>query len=96
MEYDYAIYGMGPSGINLTLEISILFPDKKILCVEKENKIGGCWKVEWQNGLFTEHSPRVLLDNNLTDFFKKIGLDYNQENMPLFGAMAQIYGIHQI
>lgn len=84
-EYDYAIYGMGPSGINLVLEISRLFPDKKIICVEKENKIGGCWKVEWQNGLFTEHSPRVLLDNELPKFFKKIGLDYSKETVDAYG-----------
>jgi len=83
--YDYTIYGMGPTGINLALEISRLFPDKKILCVEKEKKIGGCWKVEWQNGLFTEHSPRVLLDNELPKFFKKIGLDYNKETVDAYG-----------
>ncbi len=85
LNFDYAIYGMGPSGINLALEISRLFPNKKILCVEKEKKIGGCWKVEWQNGLFTEHSPRVLLDNELPKFFKKIGLDYDKETVDAYG-----------
>jgi len=85
MNYDYAIYGMGPTGINLALEISRIFPDKKILCVEKEKKIGGCWKVEWQNGLFTEHSPRVLLDKELPKFFKKIGLDYDKETVDAYG-----------
>jgi uncharacterized membrane protein YphA (DoxX/SURF4 family) len=86
MIYDYAIYGMGPSGINLALELSRLFPDKKILCMEKESKIGGCWRVEWQNGLFTEHSPRVLIDNELPKFFKKIGLNYDEETVNAYGS----------
>jgi uncharacterized membrane protein YphA (DoxX/SURF4 family) len=86
MIYDYAIYGMGPSGINLALELSRLFPNKKILCIEKENNIGGCWRVEWQNGLFTEHSPRVLIDNELPKFFKKIGLNYDEETVNAYGS----------
>lgn len=89
MIYDYAIYGMGPSGINLAIELSRLFPDKKILCVEKENNIGGCWRVEWQNGLFTEHSPRVLLDNELPKFFKKIGLNYDDETVNAYGTIFE-------
>lgn len=89
MIYDYGIYGMGPSGINLALELSRLFPNKKILCVEKENNIGGCWRVEWQNGLFTEHSPRVLLDNELPKFFKKIGLNYDDETVNTYGTIFE-------
>lgn len=89
MKYKYAIYGMGPSGINLALEISRLFPNDKIICIEKENKIGGCWRVEWQNGLFTEHSPRVLIDNELPKFFEKIGLNYDNYTVNTYGNILE-------
>jgi uncharacterized membrane protein YphA (DoxX/SURF4 family) len=89
MKYKYAIYGMGPSGINLALELSRLFPNDKIVCIEKEDKIGGCWRVEWQNGLFTEHSPRVLLNNELPKFFEKIGLNYDNYTVNTYGNILE-------
>ena len=88
MMYDYGIYGMGPSGINLAIELLKLMPNKKILCVEKENDIGGCWRVEWQKGLFTEHSPRVLTDD-IKDFFNKIGLNYKEETVNAYGNIIE-------
>jgi len=50
------IVGAGPGGLLL----SIMFSDKyHITLIEKQNKIGGCWRIDWKNGLFTEHSPKV-------------------------------------
>ena len=52
------IFGGGPTGLRLADELS-----KKGHTIElhdKESKLGGCWKVEWNNGYYTEHSPRVM------------------------------------
>ena len=89
MLYDYAIFGMGPSGINLTLELTTLFPNKKIICIEKENIIGGCWRVEWDNNLYTEHAPKVVIVDNISNnfyaFLKKHNFDVNNELINLYG-----------
>lgn len=88
--YDYIIYGGGPTGMSLAY---ILARNKfKVALVEKEPKLGGCWKVEWQdNKYFTEHSPRVLMQNNSSLFklFKEINFDYKNETKPTYGNLFQ-------
>lgn len=52
------IFGGGPTGLRLTDELS-----KKGYNIElhdKESKLGGCWKVDWENGYYREHAPRVM------------------------------------
>ena len=56
MIYDYIIVGLGPTGI--TLGLNLLKTDKKVLFIEADKNIGGCWNVDYTNeGYFTEHSP---------------------------------------
>lgn len=55
------IFGGGPTGLRLADELS-----KKGYNIElhdKETKLGGCWKVDWENGYYREHSPRVMSSN---------------------------------
>ena len=60
--YDITIVGGGPSGIALALMLEKT--GKKILLVERENTLGGCWRVEWQNEkYYTEHSPHIMTSN---------------------------------
>ena len=66
--YDYLIVGAGPCGLALAWYLSKL--NKKILIVEKENTIGGCHRVRRVNGLFTEHGPRIYLDNYSLNFIR--------------------------
>ena len=61
--YDYIIVGGGPTGLALAWYLSKI--DKKILIIEKEDSLGGCHRVRRVNGLFTEHGPRIYLDNYL-------------------------------
>lgn len=63
MLYDYVIVGTGPTGLTLAWYLAKL--NKKILLVEKENSIGGCHRVRRVNNLFTEHGPRIYLNNYL-------------------------------
>lgn len=89
-EYDYVIYGAGPTG--LTLAYLLAKNNFKIALIEKEDKIGGCWKVEWKNNkYFTEHAPRVLVDDK-TGFYnllKQIGFNYEKETVPTYGNIFQ-------
>jgi hypothetical protein len=80
-EYDYVIYGGGPTG--LTLAYFLSKNNYKVALVEKENILGGCWKVEWNDTkYFTEHSPRVLIGSDpiFFDLLKEIGYKYNIVN----------------
>jgi len=60
--YDITIVGGGPSGIALALMLEKT--GKKILLVEREKTLGGCWRIEWQNEkYYTEHSPHIMMSN---------------------------------
>lgn len=87
--YDYAIYGGGPTGLFL----SYLLGDKyKIILIEKETKLGGCWKEEWVNGkYYSEHSPRVFMNNDsfIFDIFREIGMDKENDFVDTYGNILQ-------
>ena len=44
---------------------------------EKKEILGGCWRVEWKDGYFTEHSPRVMTDQYklVMELVEKLGLE---------------------
>lgn len=52
------IFGGGPTGLRLADELSK--QGHRIELHDKESKLGGCWKVDWENGYYREHSPRVM------------------------------------
>ena len=66
--YDYIIVGAGPAGLTLSLLLSNY--KKKIALIENKPYIGGCHGVKRVNGLFSEHGPRIYIDNYFS--FKKI------------------------
>ncbi len=58
--YDYVIIGAGPTGLTLAYLLSKY--NKKVILIDKEY-IGGCHGVERVDGLFSEHGPRIYIDN---------------------------------
>lgn len=89
--YDYIIYGGGPTGMTLSY---LLSKNKfKVLLIEKEEKLGGCWKVEWQQDkYFTEHSPRVLLKDSSSSLFKlfnQIKFNWKNETISTYGSLIE-------
>jgi NAD(P)-binding Rossmann-like domain len=61
MNYDYIIVGGGPTG--LTLAWCLANYGKKIILIEKKNTLGGCHHVARVDGLFSEHGPRIYIEN---------------------------------
>ena len=76
--YDYIIVGAGPTGLALALYLAKL--NKKIIVIEKENTIGGIHRVKGENGLFTEHGPRIYLNNfvNFMQILNILGTSFQQ------------------
>ena len=76
--YDLIIVGAGPAGLALAHCCSKL--DKKILVIEKEESIGGCHRVRRENGLFTEHGPRVYSTTYTVfqELLKDMGHDFKE------------------
>ena len=71
MIYDYIIVGLGPTCI--TLGFNMLKTDKKVLFIEADKNIGGCWNIKYTNEwYFTEHSPKVLSKTGSKSFNKLI------------------------
>jgi hypothetical protein len=67
-KYDYVIIGGGPSGLTLAWCLSKY--KKTVAIVDKNDSLGGCHRVHRVNGLFSEHGPRIYIDNYV--MFKKI------------------------
>lgn len=66
--YEYVIVGGGPTGLTLALYLSKY--NKRVALLEKGESLGGCHSVKRVDGLFTEHGPRIYLDNYLV--FKEL------------------------
>lgn len=80
--YDLIIVGAGPAGLSLAQ--CMKDSNKKILIIDKEKQVGGCHKVERvkvdDEYIFTEHGPRVYVDNYLTfrDLLDEMGTSFHK------------------
>jgi len=73
----YVIIGSGPCGLTVAYILSKL--KKKVTIVEREESIGGCHQVRrTYNNRFTEHGPRIYLDNyvNFIQILNDMGIDF--------------------
>jgi len=79
MIYDYVIVGGGPCGMTLAFLLSKYQKDAKILLLEREKHLGGCHRVRRVKTLFTEHGPRIYINNYHTfqQIIKEMGMNYN-------------------
>ena len=71
------LIGGGPTGMRLADELSS--KGLNVELYEREKELGGCWKVDWEDGYFREHSPRVMTTNykNVIKLAKKLGVKTN-------------------
>lgn len=91
-----AIVGGGPTGMTLALLLAESGHD--VTLIERENNLGGCWRVEWVDGLFTHHSPKVIssLSPNFFAVLKHIGIIVEDETVDTYkngmiGIIEQLY-----
>ena len=101
--YDYVIVGGGPTGLTLALYLSKYH--KKVAILEKEETLGGCHSVKRINGLFTEHGPRVYLDNYLVFrdllqnelhvFFEDLFTKYKYGKTDVFNTLFGILSLRE-
>lgn len=75
--YDYIIVGGGPVGLTLSLYLSKI---NKVLLIEKESSLGGCHRVKRENGIFTEHGPRLYMGNykNTEKILHDLGVNWEE------------------
>lgn len=68
------IIGGGPTGLRIADELSS--KGLNVELYEREKQLGGCWKVEWEDGYYREHSPRVMTTNytKTLELCKKLGI----------------------
>jgi hypothetical protein len=80
----FIIFGGGPCGMRLTDNLSRL--GHQVELHEKKEILGGCWRVEWKNGYFTEHSPRVMTDQYklVLELVARLGLE--DPYRPVYGG----------
>lgn len=53
------VCGGGPTGLRMCEQL--LGIGYYVELYEKQDNVGGCWKINWSDGYFTEHSPRVVV-----------------------------------
>jgi len=78
--YDYILIGGGPT--SLTLAWILGMNNKKVLLIEKEDRLGGCHGVSRVDGYFTEHGPRVYSNSYLQ--FIELLKDMNMQFEDIF------------
>jgi uncharacterized protein with NAD-binding domain and iron-sulfur cluster len=86
------IVGSGPSG--LTMAYYLIKNGHKVTVIEKAHSIGGCHRVEREDGYFSEHGPRIYLNNyhNTIDMLKKLGINFYDYFVPYKFSIGTISG----
>ena len=58
MKEKIIIFGGGPCGMRLAE--NFIDRGEEVHLYESSDSLGGCWKINWEDGYFKEHSPRVM------------------------------------
>ena len=87
--HDVAIVGAGPTGLALADLISR--QGYSVVIIERAKGPGGCWRIDWDQGLMTEHSPKVVFSDQklLRSILRKYGTD---NLVPAYGGSPNVVG----
>ena len=86
------IVGSGPSGLTMAYYLTKAGHNVKV--IEQSYLIGGCHKVERDHGYFSEHGPRIYLDNYLhtIKMLKELGINFYDYFVPYKFNVSSIGG----
>lgn len=86
--YDYIVIGGGPSGLVCCYILAL--NNYNVLLIEKEKELGGCHRVINSNNLFSEHGPRIYMNNyvNTMNILNHMGINWND----IFAPYYSIFG----
>lgn len=86
------IIGAGPAG--LTLSMYLRKAGHEVLIIDKADSIGGCHRVNRVDGYFSEHGPRIYLDNyvNTISMLEDIGINFFDFYTPYNFNLSNIGG----
>lgn len=92
-KFDYLIIGAGPSALGLCFFLT-LEKRPSIIVIERNKFIGGAHGVYRDQGVFSEHSPRVYSSNYLLfrKVLKEMNTDFFEIFKPYFFNISQIGG----
>lgn len=79
---NYIIIGSGPTGLFLSYLLSK--KGYKCLVLDRDSEIGGCHKVRRVNNYFTEHGPRIYMNNyvNYINLLNDMNINFYNEYKP--------------
>jgi hypothetical protein len=72
--HDWIIIGAGPSGLTCATHLP-----GNTMVLEKRSQVGGCHRVQWNQGFFSEHGPRVYHGGyvNASRLFREHGIRWD-------------------
>lgn len=91
--YDTIVVGLGPSGIAYGMEC--VARNERTLFLEANHGLGGCWRSSFDmQGLYTEHSPKVMFkyqNNHANELIRRVGAPLNFKDVYSSNLMKQIF-----
>ena len=88
MEHDYVIVGCGPCAMALCLMLGNT--NQRVLVLEADEDIGGCWKTSFLGNYYTEHAPKVMFDYlYFNQMLMYLGIDPSSEYSSVYGSRIE-------
>jgi predicted NAD/FAD-dependent oxidoreductase len=90
--YDFIIVGGGIAGLTVTYLLSQ--SNYKCLLLDDAEELGGCNRCLRQNGMFTEHSPRIITSAylNYQTILQMLNISFNDIYIPYNFTISNIGG----
>lgn len=92
------VVGAGPTG--LTIAEKLGGHGVQVILLDRNRNPGGCWRIDWCDGLMSEHSPKVVFSSQkyLRENLEKAGFDelapaYGRDGANVLGALTRSFSL---
>tara|TARA_R100000697_G_C5461215_1_gene199766 strand:+ start:92 stop:1474 length:1383 start_codon:yes stop_codon:yes gene_type:complete len=93
-EGNIVVVGAGPTGLTIAEEMGKA--GYNVIVIDRNSQPGGCWRIDWENDLMTEHSVKVVFShqNHLKKNLESFGLydlapAYGKEGAKIIAAVKR-------